>query len=229
MLNIEPSQNKFFKTKQEYVYQVLKEAIMTCDIPPNEKLIISNIASQLEVSAIPVREALQNLQSERLVTYNHHVGAVAAPITEKDVIETFTIKEGLESAAVRIASESLTDSHRQYIKTCLQQMDEVIANEQYEQWGRLNADFHKALVNVTEMPVLIEMHMKILDKWTRIRRYFFNEVLEHRHERFQQEHHAIFAAVQTGNVSRAEQVIKQHNQQALQDYMAHLEAREATS
>ena len=53
-----------FRTKQELVYRTLRDAILTCAIPPDERLVIEDVARRLNVSAIPVREALQLLQSE---------------------------------------------------------------------------------------------------------------------------------------------------------------------
>ena len=53
----------------------------------------------LEVSAIPVREALQLLQSEGLVVNVPHVGATVAPISRESILEVFTVMEGLEMVA----------------------------------------------------------------------------------------------------------------------------------
>ena len=52
------------RTKQEFVYRTLRAAIIRCELPPGERLVIDDLARQLAVSAIPVREALQLLQSE---------------------------------------------------------------------------------------------------------------------------------------------------------------------
>ncbi|HSB62391.1 MAG TPA: GntR family transcriptional regulator [Vicinamibacteria bacterium] len=68
-----------FRTKQELVYRTLRDAIMICRLAPGERLVIDELARQLEVSAIPVREALQLLQSEGLVRSVPPVGATVAP------------------------------------------------------------------------------------------------------------------------------------------------------
>ena len=66
-----------FRTKQEYVYQSLRSAIMHGELPPGQRLVIDDIARRLEVSAIPIREALQSLQAEGLVV---SVGAGETPL-----------------------------------------------------------------------------------------------------------------------------------------------------
>lgn len=211
-----------YRTKQEYVYQTLREAIMQCELTPGEKLVISDIAAQLEVSTIPVREALQFLHSEDLVKYNAHVGAVVAPITRASIVETFTIKEGLESAATRIAVQNMTPGHLEDLQKQLTQMDEVLKNKNYEEWGLLNAQFHSSIVNIAEMPVLKEMHSKILDKWDRIRRYYFTEVLVNRHEQSQSEHYDLVKAIENNEGETAERLTREHNRNALEDYMKHV-------
>ena len=47
-----------FRTKQEFVYRTLRDAIMRCELEPGRRLVIDELARQLEVSSIPVREGL---------------------------------------------------------------------------------------------------------------------------------------------------------------------------
>lgn len=214
--------NKPFKTKQEYVYQVLRDAIMRCELVPGEKLVISDIAGQLEVSTIPVREALQLLHSEDLVNYSPHAGAVVAPITKDSIIETFTIKEGLESAAMGVAMQKMTPEDLENLREQLAEMNTVLESGKTGEWGHLNAKFHSSLVDFAAMPVLKEMHTKVLDKWDRIRRYYFTEVLVNRHDQSQREHCDIVKAVGDKDREKAEQLVRLHNRNALEDYMKHM-------
>jgi DNA-binding GntR family transcriptional regulator len=84
------------RTKQEFVYRTLREAIVRCELRPGERLIIDELAQRLQVSAIPVREALQLLQAESLVVTVPHVGATVAPISSASIVDVFTVLEGLE-------------------------------------------------------------------------------------------------------------------------------------
>ena len=93
------------RTKQEFVYRTLRSAIMRCEIAPGERLVIDDLARKLEVSIIPVREALQLLQSEGLILNVPHVGATVAPITRESILDVFTLLEGLEIMATRLVAE----------------------------------------------------------------------------------------------------------------------------
>src|ERR671934_2934329 len=94
-----------YRTKRELVYHSLRDAIMRCDLAPGHRLLIDELARRLDVSAIPVREALQLLQSEGLVTNVPHVGATVSPISRQSIDEVFLIMESLEMVATRVAAE----------------------------------------------------------------------------------------------------------------------------
>src|ERR1044071_395065 len=93
------------RTKGEFVYRTLRDAIVKCELRPGERLVIDDLARRLEVSSIPVREALQLLQSEGLALMVPHVGATVAPLGRDSLAEVFAVMEGLESVAARAAAQ----------------------------------------------------------------------------------------------------------------------------
>lgn len=213
------------KTKQEFVYQALRQAIMRCELAPGQRLVIQRIAEALAVSPIPVREALQLLQAEGLVTRSSHVGATVAGITNESVIEIFLLKEGLETVASRLAAQSATGRDIGIFQRMLTEMDGALERGHFERWGDLNTSFHSAIVEVSGMPMLQEMTSRILDHWNRIRHHFFKDVLIHRLLQSQREHYAIVRAIRNGDGERAEWLARQHNQGALNDYLRHIEEK----
>src|ERR1700754_29794 len=104
------------RTKQEFVYRTLRSSIMRCDLRPGERLVIDDLARRLGVSIIPVREALQMLQSEALVIVVPHVGATVAPISRESILDVFTVLEGLESVATRLVAERANPADLQTLK-----------------------------------------------------------------------------------------------------------------
>src|SRR6266481_5306478 len=84
------------RTKGEFVYRTLRDAIVKCELSPGERLVIDDLARRLAVSSIPVREALQLLQSEGLVVTVPHVGTSVATLSRDSVAEVFAVMEGLE-------------------------------------------------------------------------------------------------------------------------------------
>ena len=211
------------RTKQEFVYQTLRDAIIRCELPPGERLVIDDLARKLAVSAIPVREALQLLQSEGLALNVPHVGATVAPISRESIVEVFTVMEGLEIVATRSAAQRASASDLAALAEIVHAMDGALAAGATDQWADMNNRFHATIARLTGMPMLQEMMERALDHWERVRRYYFSGVLVHRVEQAQQEHHSLLAAIKAKDLGRLEDTIRQHNRGALASYTAYLQ------
>jgi DNA-binding GntR family transcriptional regulator len=211
------------RTKQEFVYRTLRDAIIRCDLQPGERLVIDDLARRLEVSAIPVREALQLLQSERLVVNVPHVGATVAPISRDSILEVFTVLEGLEMVAAREAAARASGEQVERLGDVVNAMDRAVAAHKLEEWADLNTRFHLAFSRLTGMPLLEEMMAKVLVHWDRVRRHFFSGVLMHRVERAQEEHRSLLQALEQRDTTRMEEIVRRHNRGALAAYTAYLE------
>jgi DNA-binding GntR family transcriptional regulator len=211
------------RTKQEFVYQTLRSAIMKCELSPGERLVIDDLARRLDVSAIPVREALQLLQSEGLVVSVPHVGATVGPISRESIFEVFTVMESLEIVATRGAAQRATAADLEGLAETVSAMDRALAAGRAEQWADLNTRFHLTISRLAGMPMLHEMTERVLDRWDRVRRYYFSGVLLHRVDQAQQEHHALLEAMKAVDIERLEEMVRQHNRGALASYTSYLE------
>jgi DNA-binding GntR family transcriptional regulator len=69
------------------------------------------------------------------------------------------------------------------------------------------------------------MMERVLDRWDRVRRFFFAGVLVHRAQQAQKEHHALLEAMRAKDWTRLEETIREHNRGALADYAIFLESR----
>ncbi len=205
-------------TKQQAIYQHLKEQILEGKLAPGQRLIIDEIAGQLGLSIIPVREALQLLQSERLVEIRPHAGATVASITPENIEEVFTILEGMEAVAVRRVARKMPPATDARLEGLITQMDAAEKRNDVEKWSALNMDFHLTISEATGMPWLREITARALGNWDRIRRHFFREGSEHRFTAAQREHHAILVALRKGDAEQAEKLVRQHNQKAFRHY-----------
>jgi DNA-binding GntR family transcriptional regulator len=211
------------RTKQQFVYSALRRGIMSCALAPGERLVIDDIARRLRVSAIPVREALQTLQSEGLVANVPHVGATVALISRASIVEVFTILEGLEVVAGRAAARKPDPPGVAALEVLVEAMESALRARRHEEWAELNRRFHLALCRMADMPMLHDMMERVLDHWDRLRRYFFSGVLMHRLQQAQQEHRALLAALHRGDAAAVEEILREHNQGAMSAYATYLQ------
>jgi len=211
------------RTKQAFVYETLREEIMQCDSPPEARLVIDDLARRLGVSTIPVREALQILQTEGLIVNVPHVGATVAPITRESIVDVFSVLEGLETVAFRLVAERGAAGELGVIEMLIGEMDDALAADRHEDWALLNLQFHATVAAMPGLPMLREGTAHVLDNWRRVRRFFFSGVLMRRAEQAQAEHRAMFAHTRDRQFDQLEAVVAQHNRGALASYLAYLD------
>jgi DNA-binding GntR family transcriptional regulator len=211
-------------TKQQFVYESLRDGIIRGGLAPGKRLVIDDLARRLEVSTIPVREALRLLESEGLVLNIAHVGATVAPVSRESIVEIFTVLEGLEAVSTRAAVVGAGPDDFGELDALAAAMDEALAEGRPGDWAELNTRFHLTIGQLSRMPMLGQMLQRALDHWDRVRRHFFTGVFVHRADQAQREHHLLLALMKAGDLPGAERTIRDHNQGALAAYTAYLDA-----
>ncbi|MBI3977452.1 MAG: GntR family transcriptional regulator [Chloroflexi bacterium] len=108
-----------YRTVELFVFDQLRRAILDGTLQPGEWLRQDDMAERLQVSRMPVREALRVLATEGLVTLVPHRGAVVTDLSVEDLEEIYAARCGLEALAARIGAERVTDGvlaemHRYY-------------------------------------------------------------------------------------------------------------------
>src|SRR6187431_1426353 len=91
------------------VVNILVEAIERGELQPGVRIREAVIARQLGISRGPLREALGRLAGRKLLEYTPNLGMRVAKTSNKDIAEIFEIREVLEGAAVRLATQRMTD------------------------------------------------------------------------------------------------------------------------
>jgi DNA-binding GntR family transcriptional regulator len=214
-----------YRTKQEMVYRAVRDAILTCELQPDQRLVIEDIARRLSVSTIPVREALQMLQSEGLVTMVPHVGAAVASLSRESVVDVFSVLEGLQVVAGRLAAADASEEALQDLSGMVTAMDEAVATGAYETWADLNTRFHATIAALPGLGLLRQSNEQALDRWDRIRRFFFNGVLVPRLLQAQREHQELMAALEAHDAPRTAAAMQRHYQGALASYLQYFDKK----
>ena len=96
------------RTLAERAFATLHEAIVTGVLAPGERLPIQELAGVLELSPMPIREALRQLDSLGLVENIPHRGARVTELSIDDLREDYDARLALEQLAVRHAAEKFT-------------------------------------------------------------------------------------------------------------------------
>ncbi|HEU5170205.1 MAG TPA: GntR family transcriptional regulator [Gemmatimonadales bacterium] len=189
----------------ELVAAVLREAITTGQLKANAPLPQDEIAAQLKVSHIPVREALRQLQSEGLVTYQPNRGAAVSALTPDEIREIYEIRSILETSAIRHATPRLTAAQLERARAILDRAEQATDGAT---WGTLDVEFHQAVYDLDDRPRLGELIAGLL---RRVDRYWLSHglMLKYRGE-FEREHRQLLAALERRDADGAATVLGQH-------------------
>ena len=94
---------------RDVVFNTLRQAIITGEFAPGERLMEIALANRLGVSRTPVREAIRKLELEGLVVMIPRKGAEVARITEKDLRDVLEVRCSLEELAAELAAERMDE------------------------------------------------------------------------------------------------------------------------
>lgn len=124
----------------------LRQVILDGTLKKDDRLIQEEWAEKLNVSRMPIREALTQLQIEGLVEIEPHKGAVVTPITRDNIEEIYYTRSLLEGLAVEKSLPYLTTEDKQHLEALLLEMESLeISDETNDRYIQLNASFHETL------------------------------------------------------------------------------------
>jgi DNA-binding GntR family transcriptional regulator len=207
-------------TKQQRVYETLRERILNGAYGPGFRLVIDAAAVELAVSTVPVREAIRRLEAEGLVVYRPNVGAQVAPAEPglfEDELSLLAVLEGYATAAAAPLLTG-TDIARLYQTTdlmslAMERMDPLA-------FGRHNREFHAVFADRCPNRPLVEMLRDLERRLDAIRRTVFMHV-PYRGAASVTEHRDLIALVERGARSdRVERAGRAHKLRTLDSFRA---------
>lgn len=208
------------RAPDQVIYQ-LRDAIISGALKPGDRLLQAELADQLGVSRMPVREALRRLEAEGLVVLQPYRGALVAGLSSEELAEIYEIRIALETLALRFGLPKMTLPTFVEMEATLHRMD---AETDSTVWLGLNADFHTMLYRCSERPLLLEHIESLRNKSDRFLRLFASQ--RNRTLQAQEEHWAIFRACRQGHAERAYELLGEHLQSTVTSLSATLRARE---
>jgi DNA-binding GntR family transcriptional regulator len=208
------------RSKKELVIATLRNAILNGELTPGTRLVIDDLARQLGVSPIPVREALQQLDADGYVAIEPYLGARVTPIEAESVVEVFSLLEIMEVISSRAACQRMSEEDFAVLEQILLKMDSLAGDP--ELWSQENRHFHKFICDKSGTRLVGSLMSKVLDHWDRLHRYFLKDVFARRLPQAQREHWKILSALRTRDPAETEAAIRRHTQASLSAYAKHL-------
>lgn len=203
-----------YRTMQEIVYSTIKERILNGEYSAGQRLITNDLATELGVSRMPIREALQRLEAATgLITLIPHKGAVVNAISQDDILEVFHIRAALEGLAARLACPNMNANQIDQLEKINRKVIELGHTIDEETFLEFNRQFHAPIWQAANSPRLVGM-LRLLYDASRSYRYM-SVMLPGRYEEIVAEHAEIIAALRKGDPSEIDKIVNNHYQQTL--------------
>lgn len=198
-------------SKQERVYRAVRKRIVDGTLPPGSRLVADALARELDVSPVPVREALRRLEAEGFVDYELNVGARVRTLDEDSWSETLEAIAALDGYVTRLALPHIRPEDLSRAREANERMRQAIREAGPEQLKRANQEVHAALTARCPNAYLRDL---LASSWTRLYMSQHGSVFLYHPETAQQQvddHTRIIGLIAEGrDPDVVEQALRQH-------------------
>jgi DNA-binding GntR family transcriptional regulator len=196
------------QTVASMTLDAIRDGILHGAYAEGEPLRQDALADELGVSRIPIREALRQLETEGLVTFNPHRGAVVSSLSLAEIEEVFDLRAAIEPDLLRRAIAHLTSEQLDQADDVLDRYAVALRTGDVAKWGELNWQFHSSLYAPAERPITMSIVQRLHQQSDRYLR--MQLALTHGQTRANDEHRAIAAAARARDTKRACQLLRDH-------------------
>lgn len=195
---------KIAKSLTLQAYELIRNQILQNGLSGRHRLTEAYFAELFGISKSPVREALNRLEADGLITIKPRKGAFVREFVERDVEELYELREILETSVVRnLVLDARTAAQ---LHAIIDEAEACVNQNDREKYVRLDADFHRSLAQANPNRQL----RKVLES-------MHDQMLILRHRTFQlsshnsvKQHREILAALESGDSQRAARLMSEH-------------------
>ena len=215
-----------YKTRTQLVVESIREKILSGEFKAGESLRQAALATELNVSRIPVREALLHLEGEGLVVFEAHKGATVTQLNAEHVDELFELRALLEGHLLAASLPLLTHDKLDEATVILAELEKALGTENAaNNWSELNSRYHNCLYSAANSPQtkdLVNTLNKNADRYIRMHLLWAGGI-----SKAGPEHDQLLAFCKAGDVEQAVGVLKHHILSSRDEIKTFLEQREA--
>ena len=215
-----------YQTIQDIVCSTIRARILSGDLKPGQRIRQDELARSLGVSRMPVREALRKLETEGLITFYPHRGAVVCSISLEEFDEIYRIREELELLAVQWAGERISEFDLPKLSGLFKDIQDAESKGNAEQRMQAVRQFHFVILRMARRSHLLRIIESLWDLTELYRRVYsgIEEVAEERLRPFA----SILRACESQDVQALEQAYRQQYATVRKILIPYLQARSSS-
>jgi DNA-binding GntR family transcriptional regulator len=202
------------KTLSEIAYESLRESIIYMRLQPGQMVYETELSESLGMSRTPIREAFRMLLSEELIEVLPQRGGRITLISERKVEEVRSVRESLETSAIREATRTWNSQQpgkpelEKQIRNLLEQQKDAADAKDMIRFLEADEAFHRLLLSAAGNQTLITIVASMRGHLNRLRYLCLSEM--NSGNELVSEHEALFAAVIANDEKQAVRLIRRH-------------------
>ncbi len=200
------------------------EGIKSATYLPGQKISPNVVARELNISIMPVRDAIERLEQQGWIVRYAQKGTYVRKIRLSKMYDMIQVRAMIESEAIfRIIEQNKTNDLEQ-LNECVRLNEQAASNKDIEEYERTDTLFHKTLVSATHNKILIDMHSEILEQLG----YMFHIVVLcsekiKKHEimdlsKIPVSHKSIYEAIASKDLTQSVKLIHSHLEKAMERF-----------
>lgn len=191
----------------QQVHENIKKSILSGKLEPGEKIIVTKLAEEFNISRTPLREALRQLEIEGLLV-NEESGLHVISLNSQDFKELYQCRIILEKEIMKMVVETISEKQLEEVKELLEQADKALEDQDYMQLLDLNTKFHEKLLESSPNKRAVELVQRVRNFLLIYRaKMLRNDQFNHG---INKEHKNIFEALIERNEEKVVQLVEMH-------------------
>ncbi|MBF0816592.1 GntR family transcriptional regulator [Microbacterium paludicola] len=153
------------ESKSQRAYEWLRERIQRREFGPGYRLVLGSVAQALDMSVVPVREAIRRLEAEGLVEFERNVGARVSLVDRDEYAHSMQTLGVVEGIATALAAPLLTPADLDRAEAVNARLIALLDDFDPIAFTRLNREFHSILFEPCPNPHIVDL---VHRGWTRL-------------------------------------------------------------
>jgi DNA-binding GntR family transcriptional regulator len=205
-------------TEMERVFQQIKTKIAEGEFLPGERLTEQYLSDTLETSRYTVKLALTKLEEIGVVKQTPYKGYVVSRISLEESVELLKARGLIEGLIGSISAQKITDKEISELEKILFEMNKAIRETNYDEYSKLNTQFHNVIYRSTKNASLADIAMRL--KMRIIRYQYKISYIPGRADTSIREHEEIFKALKLHNSELSGKLMTDHVNSVLQSILS---------
>ncbi len=197
-----------FLPLRDVVFNTLRQAILTGELKPGERLMEIHLANKLGVSRTPIREAIRKLELEGLVTMIPRRGAEVAQITEKSMQDVLEVRRAMDALCAELACDRISAEELESLKKACDHFELAVKTKDVKKIAQADVALHDIIVQATGNSRLIQLVHNLSEQMYRYRFEYIKDFSQH--QRLVEEHRIIYQGIVNKDKETSSQAAKLH-------------------